>query len=225
MTTGIADALGRIAPPGGLVCALWAEGDDLDGAAARTARLTRDAAGVGPDSRVLDLGGPAVAEALRSAPADAAFDAVVSVHGLEHLATPRQRDRGEHLALLRAFFRSVHRLAAPGAVFAVHTTTANRLPRRPGPALALARVSRALPLWSLCWRTEEIVKACGGAWEVRTVDTHRRDAVRTVHAWLHRLRATGPAIDGEHEDLLRTCAQAFEDSHLTLTRLTLHRVD
>ena len=225
MTTGTADALGRSAPPGGPVWALWAEGDDLADAEARATTLLHEAAGVRTDSRVLDLGGPAAAEALRRAPTDPAFDAVVSLHGLEHLATPGQRARGEHLPVLRAFFRSVRDRTAPGAVFAVHTITANRLPRRLDPARALAEVSHALPLWSLCWRAEEIVRACGGTWEVRTVDTHRRDAVRTVHAWLDRLHATGQAITEEHEDLLRTCARAFEDSHLTLTRFTLHRVD
>jgi hypothetical protein len=97
------------------------------------------------------------------------FDAVISPHGLEHLARPGRLTRAANLPALRTLFSSTHEWTVPGAWFALRTNTANRLPRR---SEALSRLARDLP-GVRCWRVEEIVMASGATWELREIDTHR----------------------------------------------------
>lgn len=223
--TAAASVFHALAPGGDHRCGIWAgESDDLEAAQRRRAELILAAAGAGPGSRLLDLAAPTV---------EGSFDAVVSDQGLEHAVTPAQRMRGEQLPILSGLFARAHAHTVPGTRMGLGTLTAGRLPRAVPANRALAAVVGQVPLWRLCHRPEDVVKACGRWWEVREAESHQHDYARTAYAWLRRLREREVPLraafgDGRYracEQAIVTCARAFEDNQLSLMRLTLWRTD
>ncbi len=229
-----------------LSCGIWGPDDDLERAQRRAVERVFESVGYGPHNRVLHIGNsgsvaPHVGDGVTHLSArdypdftpSALFDNVVSVQGLEQLVTPAERMRGKHIRVGEHFFRMVRTWTAPGAGFGLLTVTANCLPRRPESIRALAGIPRGLPLWSYCWRTEEIIKACGATWEVQSIDVHREDYAHTFLDLLSRLHEAEPRLRVDYGDsrfeecegFLRTCAWAFEESYLSLAQFSLRRID
>lgn len=161
------------------------------------------------------------------------FDAVISIEMFEHIATPQQAMRGEHMQVFRHFFRRIHRWTRPGAWFALQTVTLNQLPRRSDHIWDMANATRAVLPGSRCGRLDEIVQACGAWWEVGEVSTRRTDYIRTCTEWRSRFHAAeaairqrwGDRIYQEFDLYLRTCVLSFELNYISLAQLALRRID
>jgi cyclopropane-fatty-acyl-phospholipid synthase len=161
------------------------------------------------------------------------FDAVISMGMLEHIATPEQARRGQHLEVFRDYFGRVHRWARPGAWFALQTILMGRLPRRREDIEDMAIATRRVFPGSKCGRLEDLVRAAGAAWEVMEVFTRRDDYVRTAAAWVERLEANEVRIrEGWGEELYRdylhcmvSTVRAFECGYAYPAQIALRRTD
>jgi cyclopropane-fatty-acyl-phospholipid synthase len=161
------------------------------------------------------------------------FDAAVSIEMFEHIATPAQAARGQHMAVFRDYFRRVHDWTRPNAWFALHTITITKLPRRSDHIRDMAVATRTVLPGSRCARLDEIVQACSATWEVMSVATRRQDYVRTCEEWLRRLRANKETIRSrwgdrtydEYDHYLRSCVWAFDLGYLSIAQLALRRIN
>jgi cyclopropane-fatty-acyl-phospholipid synthase len=161
------------------------------------------------------------------------FDAVISMGMLEHVATPEQARRGEHVDVFRGYFERAHRWTRPGARFALQTILMGRLPRRRKDIEDMAIATRRVFPGSKCGRLEDVVRAAGSTWEVMEVYTRREDYVLTAAAWVERLEANEERIRAEwggelYEDYLHCMAstvRAFEREYAYPAQIGLRRID
>jgi cyclopropane-fatty-acyl-phospholipid synthase len=160
------------------------------------------------------------------------FGAAISICMFEHIATPDQARRGEHMAIFRDFFARVHRWTSPGAWFALQTIVFDRTPRGED-LLDVARATRDVLPGSRCARFEEVVMASSRHWELVDAVTRRTDYVRTCEEWLSRLRAHRAEITGRwgedvyatYDHYLRTCRTSFLERYLSLVQISFRRID
>lgn len=164
---------------------------------------------------------------------DEGFDAVFSIEMLEHIATPEQARRGEHVDIFRDFFERVHRWTNPGAWFALHTTVLGRVPRTRRDIEDMAVATRRVLPGSKCGRLEDVIRAAGARWEVMRVVTRREDYARTAETWLERLEANeevaraevGDECYGDYRHFLASTATAFRQGYAYPAQIALRRID
>jgi len=161
------------------------------------------------------------------------FDAVLSICMMEHVATPEQARRGEHVPLYRDFFRRVHSWTRPGAWFGLQTILRDRVPRSREDLRDLHWVTHTIFPGGISLRLEDVVCSVGPYWEIVTIRTRREDYARTTAEWLSRLIANeseirarwgGDVFDGYHR-YLRTCVRAFTKHYQSLAQYALRRID
>jgi len=160
------------------------------------------------------------------------FQAAISICMFEHIATPEQALRGEHLSIFRNYFSLVHRWTAPGSWFGFQSIVVDKVPRR-SDLRDIATATRKVLPGSKCARFEEIVRASSQKWELMTAVTRRTDYVRTCEEWLARLESSrseievrwGSEVYQDYEHYLATCIRAFSERYLSLVQIAFRRND
>lgn len=161
------------------------------------------------------------------------FAAVISMGMLEHIATPEQARRGEHVDVFRGYFERAHRWTAPGARFALQTILMGRLPRLRKDIEDMAIATRRVFPGSKCGRLEDVVRAAGATWEVMEVHTRRDDYVLTAAAWVERLEASeapiragwGSEVYEEYLHCMHSTVRAFERGYAYPAQIGFRRID
>jgi cyclopropane-fatty-acyl-phospholipid synthase len=163
---------------------------------------------------------------------DTRFDSVLSICMMEHIATPQQARRGEHLPLYRDFFRRVHSWTTPGAWFGLQTILRDRIPRDPSDLHDINWATQTIFPGGLSLRLEDVVRTVSPYWEIIEIHTRRDDYRRTTAAWLQRLCAHehairagwGDVVFDEYRRYLSTCVRAFERRYQSLAQYSLRRI-
>jgi cyclopropane-fatty-acyl-phospholipid synthase len=159
------------------------------------------------------------------------FDAVISIGMFEHVVTPQQTRRGEHIGIYRDYFRRAWEWTRPGAWFALQTVIGGRMPR--GQALKeLGWVTSTIFPGAISPRLESILESVTPYWEVVEVTTRREHYAKTTGQWLQRLKANegvvkarfGEATYRDYCRYLQVCVMAFEGGYQSLGQLALRRL-
>ena len=165
-------------------------------------------------------------------PARNSFDGVISIGMFEHVATPQQTRRGEHLAIYRNYFRRAWEWTKPGAWFGLQTVIGGRMPR--GKALKeIGWVTSTIFPGAISPRLEAIFESVLPYWEIVQLNTRREHYARTTTEWLARLRRNeaqirenwGDAVFDEYDRYLGACVMAFEEGYQSLAQFSLRRLD
>ncbi len=161
------------------------------------------------------------------------FDALTSICMIEHVATPEQARRGEHIALYRDYFRRAHRWTRPGARFALQCILRRQTPRNRQDLRDIGWVTYEIFPGGITPRLEDIVVAVEPYWEIMEVKTRRLDYKRTCTAWRERLRAHrettcerfGEQVFDDYDRYLTVCIRAFDQHYQSLAQWALKRID
>ena len=161
------------------------------------------------------------------------FDAVISICMMEHIASPQQVRRGEHIGLYRAYFKKAWEWTTEGSQFGLQTILRNRLPRDRADLKDIGWVTREIFPGGLSLRLEDIVMASNPYWEIMEIKTRREDYSKTCAEWLNRLRLNeatiretwGDKIFDDYDRYLRTCVKAFDVHYQSLAQYSLRRID
>lgn len=161
------------------------------------------------------------------------FDAALSICMMEHIATPQEARRGEHVPLYRDYFRRVHSWTRPGAWFGLQTILRDRVPRSGDDLRELHWVTHTIFPGGISLRLEDVVSSVGPYWEIVTIRTRREDYARTTAEWLARLVAKegeirarwGDGVFDDYHRYLRTCVRAFTKHYQSLAQYELRRID
>ncbi|WP_411888286.1 class I SAM-dependent methyltransferase [Hydrocarboniphaga effusa] len=165
-------------------------------------------------------------------PPPRSFDAVISIGMFEHVATPEQTRRGEHLDIYRNYFRRAWEWSRPGAWFGLQTVVGGRVPR--GSALKeIGWVTSKIFPGAISPRLEAIFESVLPYWEIVQLNTRREHYARTTTEWRARLRQNegqirenwGDAVYVEYERYLSACVMAFEEGYQSLAQFSLRRLD
>lgn len=160
------------------------------------------------------------------------FDAVISIGMFEHVATPQQTQRGEHIGIYREYFRRAWEWTRPGAWFSLQSVIGARIPR--GTALKeIAWTTTHIFPGAISPRPEAIFAAASPYWEVMELHTRRDHYARTTAEWLLRLEKNkdticqrfGEQVFIDYQRYLRACVMAFEDGYQSLAQFALRRLD
>jgi cyclopropane-fatty-acyl-phospholipid synthase len=158
------------------------------------------------------------------------FDAIISVGAFEHFAR-QGLSADEQIEAYRRFFRSCRNWLKPGGRLSLQTIAYGDIPRD-RPLRDRFIVDQVFPDSELP-RLADIARAAEMELEIEKVRNDRDDYVKTLRAWLDRLRAQrvdAVAVSSEEvvawcERYLRTFAHSFELGAFTLLRLTMRRID
>ena len=161
------------------------------------------------------------------------FDGVTSICMMEHIATPEQARRGEHIALYRDYFRRAWEWTTPGSYFGLQTILRNRVPRNRDDLKDLGWVTYEIFPGGLSLRLEDIVMSVNPYWEIMEVKTRREDYGKTTAEWLRRLRLNeatirekwGDKVFDDYDRYLRTCVRSFDMNYQSLAQYSLRRID
>ncbi|MBW2255396.1 MAG: class I SAM-dependent methyltransferase [Deltaproteobacteria bacterium] len=161
------------------------------------------------------------------------FDALVSICMMEHIATPQQVRRGEHIALYRDYFRRCWEWTTPGSWFGLQTILRNRVPRNREHLRDIGWVTYEIFPGGLSLRLEDIVMAVNPYWEIMEIQTRREHYQQTCAEWLRRLRdhegevraRWGDKVFVDYDRYLATCVTGFENHYQSLAQYALRRVD
>jgi cyclopropane-fatty-acyl-phospholipid synthase len=161
------------------------------------------------------------------------FDSVISICMMEHIATPEQARKGEHIALYRDYFKRAWEWTTPGAYFGLQTILRNRVPRNRQDLKDLGFVTYKIFPGGLSLRLEDVIMAVTPYWEVMEVKTRRVDYQKTCAEWLRRMReheahirATwGDEVFDDYDRYLRTCVKSFDKHYQSLAQYSLRRID
>lgn len=160
------------------------------------------------------------------------FDAVVSIGMFEHVATPQQTQRGEHIEIYRDYFRRAWQWTRPGAWFGLQTVIGARIPR--GAALKeIAWATYEIFPGAISPRLESVISAMHPYWEVMELHTRRQHYARTTSEWLRRLEENqteicirfGKKVFFDYQRYLRACVMSFEEGYQSLAQFALRRMD
>jgi cyclopropane-fatty-acyl-phospholipid synthase len=163
----------------------------------------------------------------------ARFDAVVSIGMFEHVATPEQARKGEHVAVYRDYFRRVWSWTRPGSWFGLQTIVGARIPRDREFLRLLGWGTYTIFPGAITPRLEAIAAAVSPYWEIVEIQMRREHYARTAAEWLRRLRAEervirerwGDARFEEYERYLSGSVTAFQEGYQSLAQLALRRMD
>ena len=152
---------------------------------------------------------------------------------MEHIATPEQARRGEHIALYRDYFRRAWEWTTPGSYFGLQTILRNRVPRNRDDLKDLGWVTYEIFPGGLSLRLEDIVMSVNPYWEILEIKTRREDYGKTTAEWLRRLRLNeatirekwGDKVFDDYDRYLRTCVRSFDMHYQSLAQYSLRRID
>jgi len=159
------------------------------------------------------------------------FDAVMSIGMFEHVATPQETRRGEHIDIYRNYFRRAWEWTKPGAWFALQTVIGARMPR--GAALReIGWVTSSVFPGAISPRLDAILDSLSPHWEVMELTTRRDHYARTTGEWLRRLENNealirerfGAAVFEDYQRYLGACVMAFEEGYQSLAQFALRRI-
>lgn len=161
------------------------------------------------------------------------FDAVISIGMFEHIATPEQARRNEHVPLYRDYFRRAWEWTTPGSWFSLQSVIGLRIPRRSSDLRDLGWATYTIFPGAIAPRLEAIVASANPYWEVKEVQTRREHYARTAAEWAKRFRAAedpvrarwGDARVEEYQRYLGNLSRAFELGYVSLAQLALRRLD
>jgi cyclopropane-fatty-acyl-phospholipid synthase len=167
------------------------------------------------------------------------YDALVSIEMIDHLVSAQQQKAGEAVFIYRQYFDRVAQWTNPGAYFGFQTILRDRVPRSRDDLEDLRFTADVIFPGGLNPRIEELVIACGHAWEILQLVTRRDHYGKTVAEWQRRFRANRAAImnrgwgmqlmsNGEtvwnnYERYLSSCVRAFENQWSSDVQMKLRR--
>lgn len=162
--------------------------------------------------------------------ADAPYDAAFSICAIEHFARPGL-SRAERVAIYRSFFRHVHAMTRPGAVFGLQSICWGT--RRPDARVAEGLFFMATEIFPESeWpRFAELVHAAEGLFEIVSVRNDRLDYVATLRRWHDALaarreeaeRASDAATVARYLRFLDFAQVIFRDDYTGLLRFVMRR--
>jgi cyclopropane-fatty-acyl-phospholipid synthase len=160
----------------------------------------------------------------------APFDAIISVGAFEHFAR-QGLSADEQIEAYRRFFRSCRNWLKPGGRLSLQTIAYGDIPRD-RPLRDRFIVDQVFPDSELP-RLADIARAAEMELEIEKVRNDRDDYVKTLRAWLDRLRTRrADAIAASSEEVVARCerylrmfAHSMELGAFTLLRLTMRRID
>ena len=158
------------------------------------------------------------------------FDAIISVGAFEHFAR-QGLSTEEQVEAYRRFFGACRNWLKPGGRLSLHTIAYGDIPRD-RPLRDRFIVDEIFPESELP-RLADIARAAEMELEIERVRNDRGDYVKTLRAWLGRIRERrGDAIAASSEETvvryeryLRMFAYSMELGAFTLLRLTMRRID
>lgn len=161
------------------------------------------------------------------------FDAVLSICMIEHVATPEQARRGEHIALYRDYFRRIHEWTEPGAHFGLQVILRDRIPRDRDDLRDIHWFTHHIFPGGLSLRLEDLIRSTSPYWEILEIHTRREHYQRTMAAWAERYdrneaeirRRWGDAVFEDYRRYLHGGVRAFERRYQSLAQLSLRRLD
>jgi len=153
------------------------------------------------------------------------YDALTSIEMIDHLVSPAQQQQGLAVQIYREYFNKVATWVKPGACFGFQAILRDRVPRAKKDLEDLKFTADVIFPGGLNPRLEELVAACGQAWEVVQLNTRRVDYGKTTAEWLRRFRlnkdkimasgwgtrvmSNGETVWTNYERYLSTCVRAF----------------
>jgi cyclopropane-fatty-acyl-phospholipid synthase len=160
----------------------------------------------------------------------APFDAIISVGAFEHFARLGLSSE-EQIEAYRRFFGACRSWLKPGGRLSLQTIAYGDIPRD-RPLRDRFIVDEIFPESELP-RLADIARAAEMELEIEKVRNDRGDYVKTLRAWLDRLRerreeavaASSEEVVARYERYLRMFAYSMELGAFTLLRLTMRRID
>jgi len=160
----------------------------------------------------------------------APFDAIISVGAFEHFARLGLSSE-EQIEAYRRFFGACRSWLQPGGRLSLQTIAYGDIPRD-RPLRDRFIVDEIFPESELP-RLADIARAAEMELEIEKVRNDRGDYVKTLRAWLDRLRerrdeavaASSEELVARYERYLRMFAYSMELGAFTLLRLTMRRID
>jgi cyclopropane-fatty-acyl-phospholipid synthase len=160
----------------------------------------------------------------------APFDAIISVGAFEHFARLGLSSE-EQIEAYRRFFGACRSWLKPGGRLSLQTIAYGDIPRD-RPLRDRFIVDEIFPESELP-RLADIARAAEMELEIEKVRNDRGDYVKTLRAWLDRLRerrdeavaASSEELVARYERYLRMFAYSMELGAFTLLRLTMRRID
>jgi len=158
------------------------------------------------------------------------FDAVISVGAFEHFAR-QGLSAEEQVEAYRRFFGACRNWLKPGGRLSLQTIAYGDIPRD-RPLRDRFIVDEIFPESELP-RLADIARAAEMELEIERVRNDRDDYVKTLRAWLGRIRerrddaiaASSEETVARYERYLRMFAYSMELGAFTLLRLTMRRID
>ena len=163
---------------------------------------------------------------------DSKFDSVISICMMEHIATPEEVRRGEHIAAYRDYFRRAHEWTHDGAWFGLQTILRNRVPRNRKDLRDIGWVTTEIFPGGLSLRLEDIVMAVNPYWEIMEIKTRRVDYQKTCAEWLRRMQGHeamirerwGDKVYDDYHRYLSACVRGFDKHYQSLAQYSLRRI-
>jgi cyclopropane-fatty-acyl-phospholipid synthase len=159
---------------------------------------------------------------------DQPFDAIVSIESIEAFVR-RGLSRQEKVATYRELFERCHRWLKPGGGMGLQMIAYGAA----GPEAFDSFIAEQIFPESDLPELSEVLEACAGRFEVVSLQNDRQQYVRTLRAWLGRLKAARSAAAAHvgsdtvrrFEDYLRLSWFMFADGGCDLHRVVLRRID
>jgi cyclopropane-fatty-acyl-phospholipid synthase len=156
------------------------------------------------------------------------YDAIVSIEAIEAFAKPGLT-RAERVDIYRLLFERCHNWLVPGGRIALQVIAYGNS----GSEELAPFISKEIFPESDLPSLDELVEAADRRFEVRELVNDREGYVRTLRAWMFRLRASREAVAavvGEasvcrFESYLRLCCYIFASGNCNLFRIAMRRVD
>jgi cyclopropane-fatty-acyl-phospholipid synthase len=156
------------------------------------------------------------------------YQAIYSVESIEAFARPGLT-RAQKVAIYRDLFSAAHSWLAPGGHFGLQMIAyGNSAPEDLDSFIS----ERIFPESDLP-RLSEVIEACEGLFEVRSLRNDRAHYATTLRAWLVRLRAgkdraiaeVGAEVVDTYEKYLRLSVFMFDSGACDLHRVSFKRID
>ncbi|MBD2533672.1 class I SAM-dependent methyltransferase [Nostoc flagelliforme FACHB-838] len=161
------------------------------------------------------------------------FDAIISIGAFEHFVKP-ELSSNEKIDVYRTFFTRCHEWLKPGGSMSIQTIAyGKRKPEEVQKNLGAQFANQEIFPESDSPRLTEITAAAEGIFEVISVHNDRMDYVRTLEAWLSKLRSkrtevinlVGKTVFERYERYLYLALLGFLTGDLLLLRLTFRRIN
>lgn len=161
------------------------------------------------------------------------FDAIISIGAFEHFVKP-ELSSNEKIDVYRTFFTRCHEWLKPGGSMSIQTIAyGKRKPEEVQKKLGAQFANQEIFPESDSPRLTEITAAAEEIFEIISVHNDRMDYVRTLEAWLSKLRSkrtevinlVGKTVFERYERYLYLALLGFLTGDLLLLRLTFRRIN